>query len=340
MSKQNIYFTILVGIFGILSLLILYKFIIVLVLAYIFATLIKPIYLRINSFLSRLFLLKKVSNALASFITIILFILIIITPVTILLSKVVIDTQAVYQNIAGGGINLDFIGEKIKTLSSTLSPDLNLNFNKIAESVSGFFVNNIGNIFSGTVDIALKLFLFLFAMFYFLKDGKQFGDLYRLISPLKKESDDKIFLSIKQSVNAILVGSLTVAIIQGIFTGFGLWIFGVPNPFFFGTLAGFMALIPGLGAPTVWIPAAVYLYFTKDSFVWLYQVIWGVVAVGLIDNIIGPKMINRGIKIHPLFILISIIGGIFIFGPEGVLFGPLILSIFVAIIKVWNEDTK
>jgi predicted PurR-regulated permease PerM len=340
MNKQNIYFMILVTIFGILSLLILYKFIIVLALAYIFATLIKPIYVKINSLLSKVFLLKKISNTLSSFITILLFILIIITPITILLSKVVIDTQSVYQNVAGGGINFDFISDKIKNLSSTLSPNLNFNFNKIAESVSGFFVNNIGNIFSGTVDIALKLFLFLFAMFYFLKDGKQFGELYGLISPLKKESDAKIFLSIKQSVNAILVGSMTVAVIQGLFTGFGLWIFGVPNPFFFGTLAGFMALIPGLGAPTVWIPAAVYLYFTKDGFVWLYQVIWGVLAVGLIDNIIGPKVINRGIKIHPLFILISIIGGILLFGPEGVLFGPLVLSVFVAIIKVWNEDLK
>lgn len=340
MSKQNIYFMILVAIFGILSLLILSKFIIVLILAYIFSTLIKPVYMKIDKLFSKVFLLNKVSHGFSSFVTILLFILIIITPITIILSKVVIDAQSVYQNVLGGGITFDFVSEKIKTFSQTLSPHINIDFNKIAESISGFFVNNIGNIFSGTVDIALKLFLFLFAMFYFLKDGKQFGDLYRLISPLKKESDEKIFIAIKQSVNAIVVGSLTVAVIQGVFTGFGLWMFGVPNYFFFGTVAGFMALIPGLGAPTVWIPAAIYLYFTKGGFFWFYQIMWGVLAVGLIDNVIGPKVINRGIKIHPLFILVSIIGGIIVFGPEGVLFGPLILSIFVAIIKVWNEDVN
>jgi predicted PurR-regulated permease PerM len=176
-------------------------------------------------------------------------------------------------------------------------------------------------------------------MFYFLKDGKQFKELYLTISPLKHGSDDKIFASIKNSINSIMIGSLTVAIAQGIFTGIGLLIFGVPNSFFFGALAGFMAFVPGVGPSLVWFPAAIYLFFTQpDSFVWLYQIIWGVLAVGLIDNFLGPKVMNQGIKIHQLFILLSIIGGITVFGPEGLLFGPLILSVFVSIIKVWNED--
>jgi len=136
-----------------------------------------------------------------------------------------------------------------------------------------------------------------------------------------------------------MIGSMTIALAQGFFTGLGFWIFGVPNPFFLGTLAGLLALVPTFGPALVWFPVAMYLYFTRDgSFVWLYQIIWGVFAVGLIDNFLGPLVINKGIKIHPLFILLSIIGGISIFGPEGFIFGPLVLSIFVAIIKVWNED--
>ncbi len=337
MNKQNIYFIVLVAIFGLLSLFIFYKFIVVLVLAYIFSTLLRPVYLKINNALKKTFI-KNSSGGLSAFITMILFILIIITPLTIILSRVVADTQSVYESVATNGIDLNFINNKVVTISDRLSPSLNFNVNKIAETVSGFFVSNIGNIFSGTVDIALKSFLFLLAMFYFLKDGKQFGEFYKFISPLKKESDEKIFDSIKQSVNSIMLGSLTVAIAQGVITGLGLWIFGVPNPFFFGTLAGFLALIPGIGAPFVWVPAAIYLYFTREgSFVWLYQVIWGVFAVGLIDNFLGPKVMNKGINVHQLFILLSIIGGISVFGPEGVILGPLVLSLFVAIIKIWNE---
>lgn len=338
MNKQNIYFIALVSIFGILSLYILSSFIVVLVLAYVFSTLIKPIYIKINNLLSKITFVKKASDSLSAFITIILFILVIITPITIILSKVIIDTQSVYQTVVTQGIDLNFIGNKIATFSDKFSPNLNINLNKVAESISGFFVSNIGNIFSGTVDIVLKSFLFLLAMFYFLKDGKQFSELYELISPLKKQSDDKIFKSIKQSVNSIMLGSLTVAIAQGLFTGFGLWMFGVPNPFFFGTLAGFFSLIPSVGASIVWIPAAIYLYFTRDgSFVWLYQVIWGMFAVGLIDNLLGPKVMNKGIKIHQLFILLSLIGGIAVFGPEGFILGPLVLSIFIAITKVYSE---
>lgn len=339
MNKQNIYFIILVTVFAALSLLILSKFIIVLILAYIFSVLFRPIYKKLEKIFSKIPLFKKIPNSIASFLTIVLFLAVVITPVTILLSKVIIDTQSVYTNIVNQGINFNFVSEKIRTVFTNMSPDIKFDLNKVAESVSGFFVNNIGSLFGGTVDVVLKLFLFLFSMFYFLKDGKQFRELYSTISPLKKESDDKIFLSIKQAVNSIMIGSITVALAQGLFTGFGLWMFGVPNPFFFGTLAGFLALIPGVGPALVWGPAAIYLYFTRDgSFVWLYQVLWGVLAVGLIDNFLGPQVINKGIKIHPLFILLSIIGGISVFGPEGFLFGPLILSVFVAVIKVWNED--
>jgi predicted PurR-regulated permease PerM len=338
MNKQNIYFTVLIAILGGLSLFIFSKFIVVLVLAYIFATLLRPVYSRIHSFFRKIKFTTSLSGSLSAFLTMILFVLIIITPVTALLGRIVVDTQSVYESVVLNGIDLNFISDKISTITHRFSPSLNFNVTKIVESVSGFFVSNIGNIFSGTVDIALKLFLFLLAMFYFLKDGRQFGEFYTVISPLKKESDDKIFKSIRQSVNSIMLGSLTVALAQGIITGLGLWVFGVPNPFFFGTLAGFLALIPGIGAPFVWVPAVFYLYFTQEgSFMWLYQIIWGVFAVGLIDNFLGPKVMNKGIKVHQLFILLSIIGGISVFGPEGVILGPLVLSLFVAIIKIWNE---
>ncbi len=339
MNKQNIYFGILIAVTGIFSLVILSNFIIVLLLAYVFSTLVRPVFARIETGLSKINVLKKISNTIAAFTTIILFLLVIVTPIAALLSQVVIDAQSVYQNISSGDVNITNISERFTVLADRFAPNINLSFNKVAASVSGFFVGNIGNLFTGTVDIALKLFLFLFAMFYFLKDGKQFRELYTNMSPLKKENDGKILDSIRQSINSIMIGSVTVAVAQGIATGLGLWIFGVPNPFFFGTLAGFLALIPGIGAPFVWIPAAIYLYFVRDgSFVWLYLVIWGITAVGLIDNIIGPKVINKGIKIHHLFILLSIIGGISVFGPEGVILGPLILSVFVSIIKVWNEE--
>ncbi len=339
MNKQNIYFTVLISLFAVLSIYVLYKFIIVLILAYLFAVMVKPVYRKLHNLYNRLPLIKNISNSFASLTTIILFLLIIIAPISLLLSKVVIDAQAVYGNITEQGINMGSVGDRLQNVLSTFSLDIKIDLNKITEVVSSFFVNNIGNLFSGTVDIVLKLFLFLFAMFYFLKDGKQFRELYSVFSPLRRESDDKILLSIKQSIRSIMAGSMIVALAQGVFTGFGFWLFGVPNPFFFGTLAGFMAFIPGVGPSIVWIPAAIYLYFTKDgSFVWLYQIIWGVFAVGLIDNFLGPQVINKGIKLHPLFVLLSIIGGISVFGPEGFIFGPLILSIFVAVIKVWNED--
>lgn len=164
MNKQNIYFIVLVSIFGLLSLLILYKFLIVLILAYVFSILLKPVYEKINTFLSRVWSIKKISNGLSSLITILAFILIIIVPIGFILSRVIIDAQSVYENVVNNKINLDFIGNKLNNTFANLN--INISLNAITQSISEFFIKNIGNLFSGTVDVVLKLFLFLFSMFY------------------------------------------------------------------------------------------------------------------------------------------------------------------------------
>lgn len=335
---QTIYFSTLFVVFGILSLTVLSNFLIVLGLAYVMAILLLPIYERVLRYMYAKKIRESIATALSAGITVFLLIVVIITPVTLVLGKVFTDAQQFYTDVSTSGAGFEAMSVSFQNKLSIYIPNVQGKIEAAAEAVSGFFVQNIGNFFSVTFDIVLKVFLFILALFYFLKDKKHFVDTYHDISPLSVEDDTRIFTSIKQAVRSIMLGSIVVAISQGIAAGIGFMLFGVPNPFFLATLAGFMALVPGVGPALVWIPAAIYLFVTggDTSLAWLGQVVWGVGAVGLIDNFIGPFVINKGVQIHPLFILLAVIGGILVFGPEGFLFGPLVLSVFISIATVWR----
>lgn len=338
---QTIYIVSLVIIFGILTFTVLSKFLIVLALAYVFAILLNPVYTKTQSFLERKNIFSRASRGLASTITVLLLLVLIITPLSLILGKILTDAQGFYEKVSVSGFQVETISTKFQQLTGVFSPNLTAQIDQIVKTVSGFIVQNVGSFFSGTVDIALKMILFLIALFYFLKDGNRFKALYTDISPLDNEDNVTINSAVETAVKSIVAGSLVVAVCQGIVTGIGFVIFGVPNPFFWGSVAALFALVPGIGATLIWFPAVIYLYVTRDgSLVWLGQFIWGVVAVGLLDNVLGPILMNKGVQIHPLFILLSVLGGISIFGPEGLLFGPLVLSVFVAIMGVWRNRTS
>ncbi len=335
-KARNIFFITLLVIFGLLSFSVLSKFLIVLALAYVCALLVLPIYNRLVVWFAKKRLLKSSSSALASAVTLILLIVLIITPFSLIMGKIFADAQGFYAKVTEGGPGA--LSTRLESYIQPYFPDAKVKLNEVAQGISGFVVSNIGSFFSSTFDIVLKLFLFLIALFYFLKDKNQFEALYKRITPLNDKDDDRIFASVKTAVRSILIGSLVVALCQGVVTGIGFAIFGVPNPFFWGAVAGMFALVPGVGPALIWVPGVIYLYVTGDtgSVAWIGQLVWGIVAVGLIDNILGPKVMNKGIAIHPLFILLSVIGGIALFGPEGFLFGPLVLSVFVAITEAWK----
>ena len=119
-------------------------------------------------------------------------------------------------------------------------------------------------------------------------------------------------------------------------TEMGFSIFGVPNPILWGSVAAVAALIPGVGTALVLIPSILYLFFIGETVSASGLLVWGIVAVGLVDNILGPKLVGRGIKLHPFLTLLSILGGISFFGPLGFLFGPLTLSLLFAFLEIYS----
>jgi len=215
-------------------------------------------------------------------------------------------------------------------------PGIKLDFSAFAGQLLSWLAKNLGTIFSGTVQTVFGLFVGLIALFYFLVDGDRLVAALIELSPLDDRYDRQILDRLSGAVNSVLRGSLLVAIIQGIIFGLGLWIFGMPDPTLWGGCAALAALVPGFGTSLISVPSMIYLYATGHAWQAFGLLIWSVTAVSTIDNLVGPYLVGRGVRIHPFLVLIAVLGGISYFGPLGFLFGPLILSLLFGLLEIYH----
>ncbi len=186
----------------------------------------------------------------------------------------------------------------------------------------------------------MSFFLFLFTFYYLLKDAQKLKRISLAASPLSGEENEAILNKLELAINSVVRGNLAIALIQGILASIGLTIFGVPNPVLWGMVAAITSLIPTVGTSLVILPAILYLFLNNQIFQAAGLAIWGMVVVGLIDNFLGPKLVGRGMKLHPLLVLLSVLGGAVLFGPIGFLLGPLVLSLFFALFNIYFSLVK
>lgn len=338
-EKPRLYsLLIILGLILILSFLVLRPFLFSLVLASAFAIVFRPLYQQ---------LLKRVREQawLASLLTILILILFILVPLALLALQIFQEAESLYvslydnfsdQSLSTLWPDLSQRLNKISPIFETFSPDLD----QYLKNGLSFLVQNLGTVFSNLAKVFVNLFVFLVALFFLLKDGDLFKKKLIALSPLTKDDDELIARKITQATNSVLKGSLLVATLQGISSGIGLTIFGVPNPVIWGTVAALGALVPGIGTTIVLIPAITYLYFTGQVISALGLLAWGALAVGLIDNFLGPHFVGKGAGLHPLLILLSVLGGLSLFGPIGFILGPLTISLLLTLLDIYASIVK
>ncbi len=197
-----------------------------------------------------------------------------------------------------------------------------------------WIAGHAGDIFSGVSRFILSSFIFLIALYYLLRDGARARRALITISPLPDTEDEAILDQLARAINSIIKGSLVIALIQGVLTTVGLAIFGVPNPALWGMIAAIAALIPGIGTSLVIAPAILYLFAIGHVPQAIGFTAWGALAVGFIDNLLGPKLVGKGMRLHPLLVLLSVLGGLALFGTVGIFLGPLTLSLLFALLSI------
>jgi predicted PurR-regulated permease PerM len=232
--------------------------------------------------------------------------------------------------------------ENVDTRMHTLFPTINslkdsIDLGSILQKSTQYIGSLATNAVTGTLGVVFKLFLVIIALFFFLRDGKAFVDTLIKLSPLADDEDVRIVERIRGVTRSLVRGTLVIALLQGMMTGIGFALFGVPNPVLWGSVAAIGALVPNIGTSIVAIPAITYLAFSGGSPAAVIGLTaWSLLIVGLVDNIIGPKLIGSGAQIHPLFILLSVLGGLATFGIAGFLLGPLVFGILVALAEIYK----
>lgn len=328
---QQTFFFILLGAVLILSLLILMPFLSTLAIAAMVAVVLYPVFRKVTKY-------SGGSKNVGAALTILLLFVVIIIPLYFLGTKIFNESQGIYTDLTSSGeVTLDLFNAAIQKQVSHFAPNMVFDIRQYAAAASAFVVAHMGNILSTTLSTVVNLILGLVALFYFLRDGDLFRKQIADVSPLPAGEDETITTSLNSAINSVILGSLLNGLIQGIIVGIGLAIFGVPNPTLWGTFAGVVSLLPGVGTGIVWVPATLYLYFAHPGYAWVGQLIWSISQIFIIDNFVAPMIFERGIKIHPLLIIFSILGGLAFFGFEGFLLGPLVLSFLFALIRVYKH---
>ncbi len=208
---------------------------------------------------------------------------------------------------------------------------------QFSRNVGQTMVSMSTSILGNAVTVLMDFFIMLFILFFLLKDGKRIIAYLKYLSPLHEEQEDIIIASLRNVSRAVLVGGLLVALLQGIAGGVGLSFVGIP-PLFWGTMMGFTSLVPVVGTGLVWAPALIYLLLMAKWKAALFLGLWCGLGVTSIDTFLRPYFMREAAGMPLLYIFLSVIGGIQVFGPAGLLYGPLILSFAMVMLRIYGEE--
>lgn len=279
------------------------------------------------------------SRSLAAFVITIVVLLTILVPLSLAGYRVVTEAANLYSYLQDQASNGGFINvvTKIQERLQLIFPAANLDpqvASQKLQDVLSWLIGHIGPVFSGLTRLAINFVLLLLFFFYLLRDGRWLQEKLMKISPLSESSEKEIGTTIGKAITSTVRGQIVLSILQGLVAGVGFVIFGVPNAALLGSLVILASFVPTLGTSLVQIPVIIYLVATGQGHP-IALAIWAITAVGLLDNFLGPKLIGHGIRVHPVIMLIAVLGGIGLFGPIGVLLGPIVISFLYALIDIY-----
>jgi predicted PurR-regulated permease PerM len=197
-----------------------------------------------------------------------------------------------------------------------------------------------GGLLTGSVNLIAQLAMMLFVLFFLYRDRELALSALRRLAPLSSEESDRMLARIRDTILATVNGSLAVAFVQALLAGVMYTALGVPASMVWASATFIVALIPMFGTFMVWGPVALYLLIAGS---WVKAVIlagWGMLAVGTIDNLLYPYLVGGRLRLHTLPTFFSVVGGVSVFGPSGLILGPVALAVAMGLLEVWGLRTR
>lgn len=305
-----------------------------LILSLVLAVVFEPLHLR---------LLKQLrSPSLSAFLTTMVVLALVLLPLLLFGYQLIQESAGLYGYLANRA-DSNGLAHAIERLQSAIQswiPGFQLETGDIVTFIQnslGVLLSNVGFVFAGFARLVVGFLLLLLVFFYLVRDGRKLKERLIKLSPLSDKHEKEIIATLEQSIHSVVRGSLVIALIQGLVAGIGFTLFGVPNPVLWAGVLIIASFIPTVGTALVQAPVIAYVYLTGHLDAAVGLTVWAVLVVGLVDNFLRPHLVSRGTGLHPLVMLFAILGGITLFGPIGLLIGPIVMALMLALVHIWLQ---
>jgi predicted PurR-regulated permease PerM len=202
------------------------------------------------------------------------------------------------------------------------------------KSLGGAIAGRTLGFVGGAVGFVVEIFFVIFTMYYLFRDGERMREAVYSLMPLDDRKAHQIIDRTQEVISASVYGVLVIALIQGTLGGIAFWSLGLPSSLLWGVVMVFLSMIPMAGAFVVWVPAALYLVITGAWVKAIILTVWGALVIGSVDNFLRPKLVGEKTRLHELLIFFSVLGGLQVFGVIGLVLGPVVVAITIALLDV------
>ncbi|WP_312911804.1 AI-2E family transporter [Stutzerimonas nitrititolerans] len=279
---------------------------------------------------------------LAALATLSICLLVAVLPVILIAGVLVQEGTTLYKQIESGEIDIDsFVSHAKELLPASWQAqmqrfglgDMDQIRERLASSAlqgSQFLATKAFSFGQGTFQFMLSFFLMLYLLFFLLRDGRELVARIRKAVPLSDNQKRRLFSKFTRVVRATVKGNIVVAATQGALGGIIFAILGIPSAVLCGVLMAFLSLLPAVGAGVIWTPVAIYFLMKGLIVQGVILILYGVLVIGLVDNILRPILVGKDTKMPDYVVLISTLGGLSLFGLNGFVIGPLIAALFIS----------
>jgi predicted PurR-regulated permease PerM len=291
-------------------------------------------------------------KSLGAVITLLVLFIVVLGPISAFLGVVVQQALSVSDEAipwlrqrfgAAGTFNAhDWLVQRFPALADSVPSQEQLldNVGAAAKSAGGFLVTVASRMTATTAAFVLDLFVMLYAMFFFFKDGERILERIFYYLPLSHEDEVLMLTRFTSITRATIKGTLMIGVIQGTLAGIAFWVAGIDGAAFWGTMMTILSIVPGIGAALVWVPAVIILFVNGQYLAATLLLAWCATVVGTIDNVLRPALVGKDAKMPDLLILIGTLGGLFLFGPIGFIVGPIICGLFLTVWEIYGATFK
>jgi len=292
-----------------------------LLMAYIFSPVYKAIQLRIRS------------KNLSAFLFILALLFLVIAPMIYFAPIVVEQTYDAFMKIQ----NFDLATFLSKYVDKKLTGIIASNVNSVVSNTVSSFLNQFTTLLINLPSFLLQVAVFLFTFFFAIRDSDEFRRYVSELSPFSKHTEEKFLSEFRGITNAIVFGQVLIGLVQGLALWAGLFFLGVPKSLVLGLIAGLVSVIPVLGSWLVWLPVGLLLLVAGNAFSGIFLLLYGGIFVSSIDNLLRPYLLSKQSQLPVALSIIGTIGGLYVFGLLGLIFGPLILAYALIVLDFYRK---